>query len=446
MVENRRNFLAPEGEVVYEKDCARRRKLCNCGPGRQESQAMRSGKNGWKKGWAWGLLAVFLTVGMAGAEGSPTPVIALGEIDPLTGALAKHGQEIHQGIQLAVEEVNAQGGIKGRPVKLISRDDQSRPETAVNQAQDLIIREKVAGLVGGYVDSLVGPVSEVAAKYQVPYVASASLQRALTGKRQNHYFFRVSNLDGILSPLCRFLAEAVKPRRVAVIYMATPGSLEFAEGVRECLAKKGVAVPVMEKFRPGAPDFSMALVKAKVSGAELMISGGFYPDNLVLTRQMREKRLGFKGMVAPWGVAYPSFIAELGELSEGLLGTCAWSPGITYPGTEAASDRFIQTFKKLFQQVPTTTAMHGYASARVLLTAMSRVLEKHPELSGDLITSELKALDLTLPLGRVRFDAHGDPLHYQHVVVQIQQGRLVPVYPPERATATLIYPLPGPER
>lgn len=397
------------------------------------------------RGVVLGLLALLLVAGQAPTGYPAAPAIALGEIDPLTGALAKHGLEIHQGILLAVEEVNAGGGIQGRRVQLHSRDDQSRPEIAVNQAQDLINREKVVGLVGGYVDSLVGPVSEVAAKYQVPYVASASLQQTLTRKRRNPYFFRVSNLEGILAPLCGFLGDAVKPRSVAIIYMATPGSVEFAEGVKACLNQRSIQVPVMEKFRPGAPDFSMALVKARMGGADLLVSGGFFPDNLILARQIREKRAGLKGLVAPWGVAYPSFIAGLGELSEGLMGTCAWSPGITHPGTEAASEQFVQAFEKRFQQTPTSTAMHGYASARVLLAALGRVLEKHPQPTGELIVQELQSLDFTLPMGRVRFDPHGDPLDYRQVVVQIQQGRLVAVFPPERATAPLIYPMPGSE-
>ncbi len=400
-----------------------------------------------RRGGQYGGWVVFLAVVLVLAGGSPggaeAPELALGEINPLTGALAKHGTEIHQGIVLAVAEVNARGGLNGRRVKLLSRDDQSRPEIALNQAQDLITRERVAGLVGGYVDTLVGPISEMAAKHQVPYVASASLQTALTRKRHNPYFFRVSTLEGILGPVCRFVGEVLRPRQVALFYMATPGSQEFAEGVEARLGPQGVRIPVKEKFRPGAPDFSMALLKVRLSGAEVLISGGFYPDNLLLVRQLREQRLTLKAVLAPWGAAYPSFIEELGHLSEGVLGTCAWNPGITWPGTEKDSEAFVQAFEARFQQTPTTTAMHGYASARVLLAALERALARHPAPTGAQVAEELRALDLTLPLGRVRFDAHGDPLDYEHVVVQIQQGRLVPVFPPARAKAAVMVPLPA---
>lgn len=398
-------------------------------------------RGGHYRRWILFLAVVLLlaggTPGVAGASD-----IALGEINPLTGALAKHGTEIHQGITLAVAEVNARGGLNGRRVKLLSRDDQSRPEIALNQAQDLITREKVVGLVGGYVDTLVGPISEMAAKHQVPYVASASLQASLTQKRRNPYFFRISNLEGILAPVCRFVGEVLKPKQVALIYMATPGSLEFAEGVEARLSRQGIRIPVKEKFRPGAPDFSMALLKVRLSGAEVLISGGFYPDNLLLVRQLREQRLTLKALLAPWGAAYPSFIDDLGELGEGVLGTCAWTPEVTWPGTEKDSAAFVQAFEARFQQTPTTTAMHGYASAKVLLTALERAYARHPAPTGEQVVQELRNLDLTLPLGRVRFDAHGDPLDYQHVVVQIQKGRLVPVFPPERAKAAVIVPLP----
>jgi len=399
-------------------------------------------RQGGRHGWLLGLAAVLLLAG-AGSGKAAVQELALGEINPLTGALAKHGLEIHQGIALAVEEVNARGGLAGRRVKLLSRDDQSRPEIALNQAQDLITRERVVGLVGGYVDTLVGPISEMAAKHQVPYVASASLQAALTRKRHNPYFFRISNLEGILSPVCRLVGEVLRPQQVALIYMATPGSLEFAEGVEERLTRQGIRIPVKEKFRPGAPDFSMALLKVRMTGCEVLISGGFYPDNLLLTRQLREQRLQLQALLAPWGAAYPSFIAELGELSEGVLGTCAWTPGVTWPGTEKDSQAFITAFEARFQQSPTTTAMHGYASARVLLTALERALARSPAPTGEQVVKELRTLDLTLPLGRVRFDAHGDPLDYHHVVVQIQGGRLVPVYPPERAQASVMVPLPA---
>jgi branched-chain amino acid transport system substrate-binding protein len=369
--------------------------------------------------------------------------IPIGEIDPLTGKLAEHGTEIHQGIQCAVSEVNSMGGIDGRTVELISRDDQSQPEVAINQAEELIYRGKVVGLVGGYVDSLVGPISEIAAKNRTPYVASASLQRSLTLNHHNPYFFRVSRLDGIVSPLCRFIEEVLHPKRVGILFSATPGSTEFAGDTRARLEKSGILVPLYEKFRPGYPDFASFLLKARDSKIDVLISGGFFPDHLILVRQIREMKIPLKAYVGPWGVAYSRFIEEMGPASENLFGMCAWNPGITLPGTEVESRRFEEHYFKRFGKQPSTTAMHGYASARALLMAMENAARKGGALTGESVCSELKSLDLILPMEHLVFDGNGDPKDYRQVVVQIQKGGLVPVYPASRATGTAIYPMNG---
>ncbi len=367
--------------------------------------------------------------------------IKIGEINPLSGYLAKHGWEIHQGIRYAVEEVNERGGLAGRPLELLSRDDRSSPETAVNRARELIYQEKVAGLLGGYVDSLVGPISQVAARHRVPFVASASLQSALTRQWKNPYFFRVSKLEGIVEPLSRFIITKLQAKRVALLYMATPGSTEFADSIAAHLRKAGIAIPIFEKFRPGARDFSVFLLKIKEAHIDVLISGGFFPDNLILVRQMRERDPGLKALVAPWGVAYPSFIQEMGPASEGLIGACAWNPGVTMPGTEKESQAFVEGFRRKFGDEPNTTTMHGYTSARALLAALEKVLQKGEPLTGQAIRRELAALDLLLPMERLKFDAFGDPLYYRQVVVQFQQGKMVVVHPPERATGKLLYPL-----
>ena len=96
----------------------------------------------------------------------------------------------------------------------------------------------------------------------------------------------------------------------------------------------------------------------------------------------------------------------------------------------------------MFQREPNTTNMHGYTSTRAVLTAMQNVLHQKKPLTGPNIRQSLAELDLVLPMERVAFDKHGDPRHYQHLVVQIQKGKFEVVYPPERATAPAIYPMP----
>jgi branched-chain amino acid transport system substrate-binding protein len=367
--------------------------------------------------------------------------IKIGEINPLSGGLAKNGIEIHQGIEVAVAEANEAGGIGGKHIELISRDDHSRPDVAISRAEELCSWEKVAALTGGYVDSLVGPIAAVAKKYRIPYVASASLQKELA-HHNNPYFFRVSRLQGFVEPLCGILAQRFKPQNLAILYAATPGSVELAGDLERCVKTHGLNVQLVEKFRPGTPDFTPLIAKLAGMNIDVIVSGGFTPDHILFVRQLKENRISPKAYIGPFGIAYESFIRTMGKDADYLYSTCAWNPGITQPGTEAASKAFIQRFSRMFNQEPNTTNLHGYTSARALIAAMQAVLHKGLTLTGDNIRTALTKLNLVLPMEHLAFDKTGDPLHYSHMVVQIQKEKLVVVYPTDRAAEQAIYPMP----
>lgn len=367
--------------------------------------------------------------------------IKLGEINPLSGRFAKQGIEIHQGIEVAVAETNAAGGIGGMQIQIVSRDDQSRPDVAISRAEELCSWQKVAAITGGYVDSLVGPIAAVTQKYKIPYVASASLQKELT-QSKNPYLFRVSRLQGFVEPLCGILTETIKPQRLAILYAATPGSTELARDLENCLKKRGLMVRLVEKFRPGTPDFTPLIAKLAGMKIDVIVSGGFTPDHILFVRQLKENRMTPKAYIGPFGIAYESFIHALGKDADYLYSTCAWHPGITVPGTEEASASFVNNFQKMFSQPPNTTNMHGYTSAKVLIAAMQNVLNNGQTLNGENIRQALTKLDLVLPMEHLYFDADGDPASYRHVVVQIQKGKLVVVYPPDRSTGQSVYPMP----
>lgn len=105
------------------------------------------------------LFLLGLTAAQQPPEGKRAVELRIGEIDSLSGVMAAQGTAVHEGVVYAVSEVNGRGGIRGHPVKLITRDDGGRPDEATTAALDLAARERVSALVGGYVDSVVGPVS-----------------------------------------------------------------------------------------------------------------------------------------------------------------------------------------------------------------------------------------------------------------------------------------------
>ncbi len=375
-------------------------------------------------------------------ETSFATVIKIGEINPLSGRFAKNGIEIHQGIEVAVAEANAKGGIGGARLQLFTRDDQSRPDVAISRAEELCSWKKVTVLTGGYVDSLVGPIAAVSQRYKTPYVASASLQKELAAQK-NPYFFRVSRLQGFVEPLCEFITERFKHQRLAILHAATPGSTELARDLKRCLENRGLTVRLTEKFRPGTPDFTPLIAKLADRKIDVIVSGGFTPDHILFIRQLKENRMTPKAYIGPFGIAYDSFISALGNDADYLYSTCAWNPGITTPGTEKASASFVNDFRKRFNHPPNTTNMHGYTSARAIIAAIQKVLDNRQPLNGENIRQTLSKLDMALPMEHLSFDLNGDPINYRHVIVQIQKRKLVVVYPPDRASGHVIYPMPS---
>ncbi len=368
--------------------------------------------------------------------------IRIGEVASLTGPLAAHGRAVHEGILYAVEEANARGGLR-RPVLLLSRDDEGRPERAIAFAEELAGRHGVVALVGGYADSQVGPVSAVAERHRIPFVAAASLDRRLT-EQGNRYFFRVSDLKGYVESTVGFVLQAAKARRVAILFSTTPGASQLADLQRQALEAAGAQVVIFEGFTAGLADFSPFLARLEQSRVELVISNTFFADQLLMVRQLRARRSAIHGFLGTFGMEFPDLIRDLGPMSQYLLGTTGWEPGVTLPGTEADSASFVTGFSRRFGHEPVPLAMHGYAAARAVLEAMRYALETSGNITAERIREALTRTDLTLPLERLRFDPRGDPRDYRRVIIQIQRGRHVVVYPPERATGSLFYPmLPG---
>lgn len=351
--------------------------------------------------------------------------VSIGAINPLTGKLAQHGIEVDQGIRLAIEEAN----LEGTNVKfnLIRRDDKSLPEDAMNQAEQLILRSKVVALVGGYVDTLVGPIATVAGKHKVPYVASASLESRLT-ESDNPFFFRISHINGIANPIIGFLKEEIKPRRLALIYASTPGAMELAEKIRKGLTETSISLVLEEKLRPGTPDFSPFLLKCRSQKVDFIVSALFLPDHLILVRQMGELNVSAK-YLGPWGIAYPGFVKEMGDRAEGLFGMLAWAPTIFHRDAEKESLKFTEKYRQLFGTEPTSTAMHGYVSVKVVINAVKRLIESGNPLTPETLTNYIRTTDMISPMGKIAFDDRGNPKYYFQTIVQIQKGLFVKVYP-----------------
>jgi branched-chain amino acid transport system substrate-binding protein len=369
-------------------------------------------------------------------EGAPIPV---GEIDSRTGLLAAQGLAIARGIEVAIDRLNAAGGLAGRPVRLLSRDDEGKPARAIAAAEELVSRHGVVAILGGYVDSLVGPVSEVAERARTPYLASASLDERLTA-RGYRYFFRVSRLDPYVAATVGVVRDALRPRRVAILHATTPGATQLAARQRTALEAAGAEVVLVEPFAPGLSDFTPVLRRVRDAQVDVLLSDAFFADHVLLVRQMTQAAVRLPWFLGAFGLEFPDVVRQLGPAAEGLLGTTSWQPGVYVPAAPEESRAFVDRYRQRFGGEPPPLAMHGYAAARALGAALGAALRGGRPLTGGAVRDALARVDLETPLGRVRFAPDGDPLDYPRVVVQVQGARHVVVHPPEVARAPLVPP------
>ncbi len=380
------------------------------------------------------------TATTAPAEAEP---IIIGEINALTGVMSTQGLPVHAGIQYAIDEANAKGGINGRPIKLVTRDDESKPERASAAAEELISREGAIALIGGYVDTLVGPVSEVAEANQVPYLATASLDKRLV-QRGYKYFFRMANLEGFAQAAAGAVTESFSANNVAILHSVTPGATQTAERLQELLAEKGIEVSVVEKFTPGLSDFTPLLTKVRDTNAQVLISLGFTGDNVLMIRQLKEQNINVGGFIAMFGASLRAPVFKLGDAANYTSSTAIWNPalGLVTPGAEKISEEFARGFKEATGKDADGLTQHGYSAGLTLLAAMRNVAEAGKPITSQNIRDALAAIDIPTPLERVQFDPTGEPMHYEISVVQIQGDDNVVIWPPEKATGKAIFPMP----
>jgi branched-chain amino acid transport system substrate-binding protein len=391
------------------------------------------------------VFAPVLAFGLLAAQGPPEAKqvveLRIGEIDSLSGVMAAQGTAVHEGVVYAVSEVNARGGIHGHPLKLITRDDGGRPDEATTAALDLAARERVSALVGGYVDSIVGPVAQVAERERVPYVASSSLDQRLT-QRGNVYFFRISRLEPFVDATTAVPLELLPAKNVAILFSSTPGATQLARLQKERLEARGVRISAFEGFQTGTPDFIPLLARVKASGAQLLLMDGFFADNLVLLRQIHGRAGPILAVVGAFGMEFPALIAQLGPLGEGAMGAVVWEPGISLSGDLEGSRVYEAGFARQFGHPPAPLSMYGYTATRAVVAALEKVSGRSVPPARDAIRDALRKTDLLLPLQRLQFDEHGDPLHFEVGIFQIQGGRHILLFPREKAAGKILAPKP----
>ncbi len=302
--------------------------------------------------------------------------IKIGVSGPFTGGSSSMGVSMRDGVRLATDEINKAGGVLGRQLQLIERDDEAKNERGVQIAQEMINKEKVAATVG-FINTGVALASQrFYQEAKIPVmnnVATGSLVTHQFDDQPENYIFRNAAHDGIQAPMV--VEEAVVRRgfkKVAILADSTNYGQLGREDLEKALALKGVKAVAVEKFNIKDVDMTPQLLKAKEAGAEVVLTYGIGPELAQIANGMT--KLGWKvPMIGSWTLSQANFIDNAGPGGEGARMPQTFIQEPTTPKRQAFIINYLKTFNPKNARIDSpVSAAQGYDSVYLLAAAIKQ--------------------------------------------------------------------------
>jgi branched-chain amino acid transport system substrate-binding protein len=371
--------------------------------------------------------------------------VKLGYILPVTGPLAFEAQLALNGLQLAVDEVNAAGGIKslgGARLVLLPGDTQQKVELGNSEAARLM-DQGVSALIGPFSSLVAYSVRQLTEKNKTPFLLLAAVADNLTegGLR---YVFRVQpNGKAMATVTMNNIVEMAKAsnvpvKRVAVMHEDGNFGTTMGNHVEAFGGKLGYSLVQRIPYSIKSPDFTAELSKVKASRPDLLVISGYYGDSKVIAETAAKLRIGVHALVGLANAAYsnPKFIADNRELTDQLFDGNYWHN----PQSPRAKAVFA-AYEKRFNSTLTSHGVQAYAVIGVLRDALERAGSADREKLRDAL-AKTNLADHILPQDAIKFDETGENVNATPALLQVQNGKPVVVGPARFAEAKPVFPVP----
>jgi len=318
----------------------------------------------------FGLCAALLAVGTvlvppARAADSRTPV-RIGAYASLTGSEATWGQSYERGVRLAIEDVNAAGGVLGRPLELVIEDNRSKSGDSSTVVRKLIVRDKVVAVLGEVSSGRSLEAAPICQQMRVPMISNGSNPKVT---EVGDYIFRVAYIDPFQGAvMARFAREHLKVGRIAVLTDATNAyAVGLGRFFKERFIADGGVVALEQRYSSSERDFKAQLTAIRAAGVDALFVPGYYTEVGLIVSQARE--LGFTGPVLGGdGWASPQLI----ELAGNNLKDTYYCDNFSVESEEPETRRFIARFRARYQEDPDSIAPLAYDAVGLLADALRR--------------------------------------------------------------------------
>ncbi len=412
------------------------------------------------------MLFVALVAALVAAPAQPKEVV-IGAVYPLSGNLAKVGNDIKDAIELAVEIVNQDvdvpvplGKGKGLPnlggatLRVVFADHQSLPEKGLSETERLVSQDKVVALMGSYNSNVTATASQTAERLKVPFLNADSTSPLLTA-RGFKWFFRTTPTDDEFSEnFFRFLDEMKKRgkavKSVALLYENTLFGTDVSKFEKKYAQQYGYPVAADVAYDAKSTNMNSEIQRLKGSSPDVLLQASYTNDAILSTRTMKELDFRPQAILAmDAGHVSSEFLASTGKDAEGILSREVWAKGLgdKKPIVKQVNELFRAKTRKLRGEAIDMdgTSARAFVGLLVLADAINRAGSTEPEkIRAALEATNLPGEALIMPWKGVKFDlkTHQNVLG-QGILVQVQDGKYQVVYPFDLAAAEVRWPLPA---
>jgi branched-chain amino acid transport system substrate-binding protein len=359
--------------------------------------------------------------------------VRIGASVSLTGSYARSGKELHNGYQLWMEQTNAKGGVRGRPVEFVTYDDASDPETAAKLYERLITEDKVDLIIGPYSSPVTLPASTVTEKYKDPMIVSgASATEIWT--RGYKYVFGIYTMAPFYMDGAVDIAAKNGYRTVALVNENSAFSKDAMAGADKKAREAGLQIVFQEEYARDVRDLSPVLTKMRGTNADVLMAGTYGEDATLLVRQLKDLNWAPKVVALTIGPALPDFAQTLGPDADYIMGPTQWEPSIKAPGVP----EFVAAYKEKYGYEPGYHAGGGFAATQLLQQA----IDGAQSFDNEKIRDTLASMETTTIYGGYKVDATGAQTAKASYLVQWLKGERKLVWPDSVAEAAYTVPLP----
>lgn len=350
------------------------------------------------------------------SDGASKPSLVLGMMAPMTGAGARFGESQRNGVQLALNEINATGGIHGKLVRLILEDTKTEPPTAVTAFGRLAERRDVLAIFGSAASLDVPAYLPQVDRASIPHLLPVAVLPKITEMGSKWTFRSALNDKVAAAKMAEFVVRELRAKKLALIIEDSAfgeTGLVFSKEAE----RLGTPALTVERCKRGDLDIRPQLTKIKSLGATHLQFWGYYAEFAIIAKQMRD--LDYTAVLMGNQAPVNDKTIELGGAAlEGALNVCLFVPSSSKPKVR----RFVESYRKTFGADPDTWAAQSYDGMYLLAEAIRTAGESREAIRNALVT--MKNFDGVT--GTITFNPAGDAEFRETSIVKVAGGRYVP--------------------